>query len=363
LYDQAHLKIEKSSIEHGKTGGIYAKSSEVEIADCIVAHHQLDGLQVKDGSTARVVGGIFRANRGSQIAGYDNSTVEVRDAVLDGDGISQRGLYMQKGHVAIKNCQIHSHNKNGVVVEGGSGCTIEDSQLENNGLSSSKKNHYSQLFVKEVEKVALSDLRVIGGKGGGVYLESCKNASLSGKSIIRGNQFTGLWAQRTQLTVEQAEFQDNGKASTPDKYYYQIVVADYGSNVHLKEVQIYEGQHSGGIWVSERSTVKLEGGSIHGHGREAIYVEGEDVSRYVFYPTSPIMVVIGARIFGNAQQRGAQVIVERGGRAEMKDTCIQDSPHGGAWVGKQGTLILRRCQVHNNQAYNLKADEPYTIEL
>jgi hypothetical protein len=74
-----------------------------------------------------------------------------------------------------------------------------------------------QLFVKEVEKVALSDLRVIGGKGGGVYLASCKNASLSGKSIIRGNQHTGLYAYRTQLTVEKAEFQDNGKASTPDK--------------------------------------------------------------------------------------------------------------------------------------------------
>jgi len=362
LYDQAYLKIEKSSIEHGKTGGIYAKSSEVEIADCIVAHHQLDGLQVKDGSTARVVGGTFRANLNDQIAGYNNSTVEVRDAVLDGDGKSQRGLYMEKGHIAINNCQIHSHNQNGVRVEGGSGCTIEDSQLENNGLGSSEKNPYAQLFVKEVEKVALSDLRVIGGKGEGVELDSCKNASLSGKSIIRGNQGVGLRASRTQLTVEQVEFQDNGKRSTPDKYYYQIV-AGADSNVHLKEVQVYEGQHSGGIWVSKRSTVKLEGGSIHGHGREAIYVEGEDVSNYVFYPTSPIMVVIGARIFGNAQQRGAQVIVERGGRAEMKDTCIQDSPRGGAWVGKEGTLILRRCQVHNNQAYNLKADKPYTIEL
>jgi hypothetical protein len=50
----------------------------------------------------------------------------------------------------------------------------------------------------------------------------------------------------TQLTVENAEFQDNGKGSTPDKYYYQIL-ADYGSNVQLKEVQVYEGQHSGGF--------------------------------------------------------------------------------------------------------------------
>jgi serine/threonine protein kinase len=210
LFDQAHLKIEKSSIEHGKTGGIYAKSSEVEIADCIVAHHQLDSLRADYSSTAKVVGGTFRANLNDQIAGYNNSTVEVRDAVLDGDGKSQRGLYMEKGHVAIKKCQIHSHNQNGVAVEGGSGCTIEDSQLENNGLASSKENRYAQLFVKEVEKVALSDLRVIGGKGGGVYLESCKNASLSGKSIIRGNQRTGLyglilsslWRRRSFKTME-----------------------------------------------------------------------------------------------------------------------------------------------------------------
>jgi hypothetical protein len=179
LYDQAHLKIEKSSIEHGKTGGIYAKSSEVEIADCIVAHHQFDGLRADDSSTAKVVGGTFRANLDDQIAGYNNSTVEVRGAVLDGDGKSGVGLRMKTGRVAIKKCQIYSHNYNGVTVarvEGDSGCTIEDSQLENNGLGSSEENHYPQLFVKEVEKVALSDLRVIGGKGRGVDLNSCKNA-------------------------------------------------------------------------------------------------------------------------------------------------------------------------------------------
>jgi len=352
LSDHAHLKIEKSSIEHSECGGIWASSSKVEISNCIVAHHQLDGLRVRDSSTAKVVGGTFRANRDSQIAGYDNSTVEVRDTVLDGDGKSQGGLYMQKGHIAIKNCQIHSHNQNGVWVERVSGCTIEDSQLENNGLASSEENHYPQLFVKEVEKVALSDLRVIGGKGEGVYLESCKNASLSGKSIIRGNQETGLYAYQTQLTVEQAEFQDNGKKSTPDWYYCQIL-ADNASNVQLKEVQVYEGQHSGGIWVTEQSTVKLEGGSIHGHGREAIGVEGEESK----------MVVIGARIFGNAQQEEAQVIVKDNGTAEMEDARIQDSPHGGVFVGNGSILTLKRCQIHNNRAYDLKADSPRTIEI
>jgi len=271
--------------------------------------------------------------------------VEVRDAVLDGDGKSQRGLYMQKCHVAIKNCQIHSHNKNGVVVEGGSGCTIEDSQLENNGLDG-----YPQLFVREV-KVALSDLRVIGGKGVGVHLVSCKNASLSGKSTIRGNQGTGLRASWTQITMEQVEFQDNGKASTPDSYYYQIL-ADHASKVHLKEVQIYEGQHSGGIWVREQGTVKLEGGSIHGHGREAIAVQDSGSK----------IVVIGARIFGNAQQEGAQVIVKDSGTAEMEDARIQDSLHGGALV-EGGTLILKRCQVHNNKTYNLRRDETSRVEF
>jgi len=349
LYDQAHLKIEKSSIEYGKAGGIYAARSKVEIADCIVAHHQEDGLRVRDGSTAKVVGGTFRANRRYQIVGDNNSKVEVRDAVLDGDGKSQRGLYMEKGHVAIKKCQIHSHNQDGVRVEGGSGCTIEDSQLENNGLASSKENHYPQLFVEKVEKVALSDLRVIGGKGGGVYLESCKNASLSGQSIIRGNQETGLRAcWRTQLTVEQAEFQDNGKANVPGSYYYQIL-AEYDSNVQLKEVQIYEGQHSGGVWVRKGSTVKLEGGSIHGHGRHAIWVIDRESK----------IVVIRARIFENAQQTGAQVIVKVCGTAEMEDTCIQDSPHGGVFVEGGGTLILKRCQVHNNKAYNLKNPSGY----
>jgi len=349
LLDHAHLKIEKSSIEHSECGGILTSSSEVEISNCIVAHHQLDGLQVKDSSTARVVGGTFRANLGDQIAGYNNSTVEVRDAVLDGDGKSQRGLYIEKGHVAIKKCQIHSHNQSGVWVEGGSGCTIEDSQLENNGLASSENNSYSQLFVQEVEKVALSDLRVIGGKGEGVYLFLCKNASLAGKSIIRGNQNKGLYARCTQLTVEKAEFQDNGKASTPDRYYYQIV-ACCGSDVHLKEVQIYEGQHSGGIQVHSGRTV-LEGGSIHGHGREAI--------RAGFVVVRGEMVVIGARIFGNAQEGGAQVIVNEDGTAKIEDTRIQDSPHGGVLVEDGGILILKRCQVHNNKAYNLKNQNRY----
>jgi len=346
LFDHAYLKIKKSSIEHGEIGGINAESSKVEVVDCIVVDHQFNGLCVSESSTARVVGGTFRANLRDQIAGYDYSTVEVRDAVLDGDGKSQRGLYMQKCHVAIKNCQIHSHNKNGVVVEGGSGCTIEDSQLENNGLDG-----YPQLFVREV-KVALSDLRVIGGKGVGVHLVSCKNASLSGKSTIRGNQGTGLRASWTQITMEQVEFQDNGKASTPDSYYYQIL-ADHASKVHLKEVQIYEGQHSGGIWVREQGTVKLEGGSIHGHGREAIAVQDSGSK----------IVVIGARIFENAQEGGAQVIVRDSGAAEMEDTLIQDSLHGGVLVEDGGTLILKRCQVHNNKAYNLKREGTGRVEF
>jgi hypothetical protein len=355
LLDEAHLKIEKSSIEHGKTGGIYAKSSEVEVADCIVADHQLDGLHVRDGSTAKVVGGTFRANRLSQIAGYfgiPKSTIEVQGAILDGDGHCKSGLYMEKGHVAIKKCQIHSHNEEGVRVRGGSRCTIEDSQLENNGLASSKENHYPQLFVKWVEKVALSDLRVIGGKGEGVYLESCKNASLAGKSIIRGNQRTGLYAYETQLTVENAEFQDNGKASTPDSYYYQIL-ADYHSNVKLNEVQVYEGQHSGGISVRKGSTVTLRGGSIHGHGREAIAVQD----------TWPKIEVIGARIFGNAQEWGAQVIVGKYSTAEMEDARIQDSPHGGVFVEDGGLLILKKCQIHSNHAYNLQKEGSGRVKL
>ena len=358
LYDQAHLKIEKSSIEHGKVGGINAERSEVEVVDCIVADHQFNGLGVGESSTARVVGGTFRANQ-VQILNL-NSTVEVRDAVLDGDGKSQKGLWMLLGHVVIKKCQIHSHNEDGVRIEGGSGCIIEDSQLENNGLASSKDSTYAQLLVQGVEKVALSDLRVIGGKGGGVVLLLCKNASLSGKSTIRGNQGTGLRASWTQITMEQVEFQDNGKASTPDSYYYYQILADEASNVHLKEVQVYEGQHSGGVWVRKRSTVKLEGGSIHGHGREAIYVKGEDANHLTH---SLKMVVIGARIFENAQQRGAQVIVEGTGRAEMKDTRIQDSPHGGVFVGNRSILTLKRCQIHNNRAYDLKADSPHTIEI
>jgi len=378
LYDQAHLKIEKSSIEHGEAGGIYAESSKVVVADCIVADHQKDGLHVRDSSTAWVEGGTFRANRRYQIVGDNNSKVEVRDAVLDGDGKSQRGLYMEKGHVAIKKCEIHSHNQDGVRVEGGSGCTIEDSKLEGNGLESSEEAVYVQLFISEVEKVALSDLKVIGGGGEGVHLESCKNASLSGKSIIRENQETGLWAKWTQLTVEQAEFQNNGKQSTPDSYYYQIL-ADEASYVQLKEVQVYyvyemsfrsstswrdkrywarrlrEGQarHSGGISVRKQSTVKLEGGSIYGHGKEAIAVQGSRSK----------IVVIGARISENAQKAGAQVIVKGGGTAEMEGTRIQNSPHGGALVEDGGTLILKRCQVHNNKAYNLRREGTGRVEF
>jgi hypothetical protein len=363
LSDQAHLKIEKSSIEDGKDGGIYAVGSEVEIVDCIVAYHQADGLQVR-GSTARVVGGTFRANRGDQIAcyfGIPKPTIEVQGAILDGDGHCKSGLYMKEGHVAIKKCQIHSHNQNGVRVEGGSGCTIEDSQLENNGLGSSEENAYAQLSVKEVEKVALSDLRVIGGRGVGVCLNSCKNASLSGKSVIRGSQYIGLYAYETQLTVEKAEFQGNGKGSTPDKYYHQIV-ADYGSNVHLKEVQIYEGQHSGGIGVWRGGTVKLERGRIYGHGREAIKV----VLDMMFGPIIGIrsrMAVIGAWISENAQQAGAQVIVGKYSTAEIEDARIQDSPHGGVFVEDGGTLILKRCQVHSNKAYNLRREGTGRVEF
>jgi hypothetical protein len=74
-------------------------------------------------------------------------------------------------------------------------------------------------------------------------------------------------------------------------------------------------------------------------------------------------VVIGARIFGNAREEGAQVIVKYGGTAEMEDTCIQDSPHGGVLVEDGGILILKRCQVHNNKAYNLRREETGRVEF
>jgi hypothetical protein len=274
--------------------------------------------------------------------------VEVRDAVLDGDGKSRNGLWMVGGHVAIKKCQIHSHDNEGVRVVGSSGCTIEDSQLENNG-----RRGCFQLSVGGVEKVALSDLRVIDGKGGGVKLSSCKNASLSGKSIIRGNEQTGLYVSHTQLTVEKAEFQENGKASMLGAYYFQIL-ADEASYVQLKEVQIYEkGLCGGGVWVRKGSTVKLEGGSIHGHWGEAIAVQDSGSK----------IVVIGARIFGNALLERAQVTVKDSGTAEMEDTLIQNSHRGGALVEDGGTLILKRCQVHNNKAYNLKRGGTSRVEF
>jgi len=97
----------------------------------------------------------------------------------------------------------------------------------------------------------------------------------------------------------------------------------------------------------------LEGGSIRGHGQEAIEVQDSGSQ----------IVIIGARIFENAQQTGAQVIVKDNGTAEMEDACIQDSPHGGVFVGNGSILTLKRCQIHNNQAYNLKADSPRTIEF
>jgi hypothetical protein len=112
------------------------------------------------------------------------------------------------------------------------------------------------------------------------------------------------------------------------------------------------------VW--RESTVKLEGGSIHGHGREAIAL---------FEDSGPIigirskMVVIGARIFENAQQAGAQVIVKDSGTAEMEDARIQDSPHGGVFVEDGGTLILKRCQVHNNKAYNLRREGTGRVEF
>jgi hypothetical protein len=372
LYDQAQLKIEKSSIEHGKAGGIYAESSEVEVVDCIVADHQEDGLQVRDSSTAKVVGGTFSDN-GYQIAGYNNSTVEVQGAVLDGGCESLRGLHMDNSHVVIKKCQIRIHSQEGVLVWGGSGCTIEDSELEGNGLETVEIDHtgYSQICVHGVKKVVLSNLRVIDGWGEGVHLRSCENALLSGKSIIRGNRLTGLWAEETQLTVENAVFEDNGKAiipnwwryelagidPTPDGWYYQIL-AERASNVQLKEVLVAqleevlnEEQESGGIWVSEQSTVKLEGGIILGHGREAIKVE--DMSK---------MVIIGARILDNAREEGAQVIVKRNARVEIEDTFIKDSPHGGVFVENEGILTLKKCRIFNNQDYDLMAVKGSIVE-
>jgi hypothetical protein len=50
------------------------------------------------------------------------------------------------------------------------------------------------------------------------------------------------------------------------------------------------------------------------------------------------------------------VIVIEDSAAEMEDTCIQDSPHGGVFVGNGSILTLERCQVHNNKAYNLKRE-------
>jgi hypothetical protein len=245
--------------------------------------------------------------------------------------------------------------------------------LERNGLETVNiaDTGYSQIDVHRVKKVVLSDLRVIDGWGEGVHLWSCENALLSGKSIIRGNRLTGLWAVETQLTVENAVFEDNGKAIipnwlsyelagidlTPDCWYYQIL-AERASNVQLKEVLVAqleevlnEEQESGGIWVSEQSTVKLEGGIILGHGREAIKVE--DMSK---------MVIIGARILDNACEEGAQVIVKRNARAEIEDTFIKGSPHGGVFVENEGILTLKKCRIFNNKDYDLMAVKGSIVE-
>jgi len=75
------------------------------------------------------------------------------------------------------------------------------------------------------------------------------------------------------------------------------------------------------------------------------------------------MVVIGARIFENAQQEGAQVIVLSRGKAEIKYTLIQDSLNGGVFVQDRGILILKRCQIHSNHAYNLQKEDSGRVKL
>jgi hypothetical protein len=57
-------------------------------------------------------------------------------------------------------------------------------------------------------------------------------------------------------------------------YYYQIL-ADDASNVQLKEVQIYEGQHSGGIWVREAEHREVGRGKYSWAWERGHLVEGE----------------------------------------------------------------------------------------
>ena len=57
------------------------------------------------------------------------------------------------------------------------------------------------------------------------------------------------------------------------------------------------------------------------------------------------------------------MIIMDSGTAEMEDACIQDSPYGGILVGYECTLILKRCQVHNNKTYNLWTADSGRVEF
>jgi len=90
LSDHAHLKIKKSSIEHGRSLGILAVSSKVEIADCIIAHHQYGkgmGLCAENCPDIRIVNSTFTSNLRGAIILVKSRLIASEVKILQNGGV------------------------------------------------------------------------------------------------------------------------------------------------------------------------------------------------------------------------------------------------------------------------------------
>ncbi|TVP84040.1 MAG: AAA family ATPase [Alkalicoccus sp.] len=282
--------------------GLIVQAAEVVLTDCRVEESKLHGVLVRGGANVSVENSTFNSNGLSGVYVDDKSTFQASRSEFSYN--QSCGIIGRKAEkIAIYNGSFVKNVESAVYIDDLQ-ALIENSTFSGNGHTSSEGFGYyqikgfnshvtlSKILVEKGEfggivgegssKITINDSRIIKNAGLGVYAVGETEVAVASTVFSEGGSCHICTTDSVKLTVEKSELQlagtnavlakgnsnvtlehtiisENGKIEEDGSSYYQLAVID--AALHLKHTTVKKGIFTG-IAGKGKGRIKIENSTI-----------------------------------------------------------------------------------------------------
>ena len=227
LFAASDVRLTGATLTQAGKYGIGAyKNSHLTINDVAVSYSDLDGVQIREGSTLVARGLVSTLNRRNGVQVSDGASATISDSTLDKNGQAVKGSTTNKtGHglgvassrVTVSATSMSSNKVCGVSLTGGATATIATSHLDRNGRhglgtvpgttatisdSTADSNGYNGILASgSGTRVTLQRVTITSAKKIGLSVPSSGSASISGVVITKSGTQNVSASKHGKLTV------------------------------------------------------------------------------------------------------------------------------------------------------------------